>query len=245
MKKIFVLGLAVLAMLTVGCKELSENEKALAELNEAYLAFLETNPTPDSILAFTDKYDELSWQFEKEGDLKTAIACEMEMLKIYDLIWVGPVQRKAFRMWSIGYKYKDMEMVDSADYYLTNAIATAMESEEDSVATESLNYFLSDCYQDLALLYNGRDDEKSCTYLEAVLDCQPLNTHHDSVVVATNADLLASIYDVADKYEDALSNYKIALSLYEAACPDSTDLINGVRVAIKDMEKAIEYTTNK
>ena len=91
MKKIFVLGLAVLAMLTVGCKELSENEKALAELNEAYLAFLETNPTPDSILAFTDKYDELSWQFEKEGDLKTAIACEMEMLKIYDLIWVGPV----------------------------------------------------------------------------------------------------------------------------------------------------------
>ena len=246
MKKIMILGLAVLAMLAVGCqKELTENEKALAELNEAYQEFLMTNPSPDSILAFTDKFDELSWQFEQEGDLKTAIACEMEMLKIYDLVWYGPVQRKAFRMWSIGYKYKDLEMVDSADYYLTNAIATAMESEEDSVATESLNYFLSDCYQDLALLYEGKDDDKAISYLEAVLDCQPLYTHHDSVVVATNVDLLASIYDVADKYEDALSNYKIALSLYERACPDSTKLINDLRVAIRDMEKAIEYTTNQ
>ena len=36
MKKIMILGLAVLAMLAVGCqKELTENEKALAELNEA------------------------------------------------------------------------------------------------------------------------------------------------------------------------------------------------------------------
>ena len=69
MKKIMILGLAVLAMLAVGCqKELTENEKALAELNEAYQAFLMTNPSPDSILAFTDKFDELSWSLIRYSD---------------------------------------------------------------------------------------------------------------------------------------------------------------------------------
>ena len=241
MKKIMILGLAVLAMLTVGCqKELSENEKALAELNEAYQAFLMTNPSPDSILAFTDKFDELSWQFEQEGDLKTAIACEMEMLKIYDLVWDGPVHRKAFRMWSIGYKYRELEVTDSADSYLNNAIEMSLECTKDSAEmSESTKYFLSNCYQDLALLYEGKDDEKAIRYLEAVINYQPLISHQDSLVVATNADLLANIYDLRDEYADALLNYKIALRLYEGACPDSTMLISDVREAIADMEKAL------
>ena len=241
MKKLFFSGLAVLAILTVGCsQELSENEKALAEMNKAYQAFLETKPSADSILAFTDKFDELSWQFEQEGDLNTAIDCEKEMLRIYDVVWNGPVHRKAFRMWSIGYKYRELEVTDSADSYLNNAIEMSLECTKDSgEMSESTKYFLSNCYQDLALLYEGKDDDKAIRYLEAVINYQPLISHQDSLVIATNADLLANIYDLRDEYADALLNYKIALRLYEKACPDSTTLISDVREAIADMEKAL------
>ena len=137
-------------------------------------------------------------------------------------------------------KYRDLEKTDSADFYLNNAIEMSLECTKDSAEmSESTKYFLSNCYQDLALLYEGKDDDKAISYLEAVLDCQPLYTHHDSVVLATNADLLANIYDLRDEYADALLNYKIALRLYEGACPDSTALISDVREAIADMEKAL------
>ena len=109
-----------------------DRKKGLAELNKAYQAFLETNPSADSILAFTDKFDELSWQFEQEGDLNTSIDCEKEMLRIYDVVWNGPVHRKAFRMWSIGYKYRELEVTDSADSYLNNAIEMSLECTKDS-----------------------------------------------------------------------------------------------------------------
>jgi len=239
MKKSIVLCLAVFAVLTVGCKqkELGENEQALEALNESYKTFTETNGDEDTALTIANQYTDLSSRFEEEGNLEKSIECDKTILEIYSKIWDKPVEKVAFMQWSIGYKYRKLNELDSADAYLNKAIETAESVEKDDISTDSIHQrFLSGCYQELALLYSDKGDhQKAIESIESVFKYQPLQLDRDKEVHAAYSDLLATIYNAEGDFKASADYYEKALTLYKEVCPDSITLIDNIRESLLEV----------
>ena len=229
----FILCLIIFTFFSGSCKkrELGENDKALEELNREYNEFKKMNGQWPSAFAFVDRYDSLSSRFEKAGDLHKAIECDKVMLEIFTHIWNEPVPRVAFRQWSIGFLYRELQEYDSAVSYFNEAIKTFQNVEKFDASTDSINEsLLLGCYEDLVLVYSGKGDhQKAIESIESLFRFQPLKSNKDKENAAVYSDLLATLYYEEEYYDDAATYYEKALNLYKEVCPDSISLIDKVR----------------
>lgn len=238
MKKSVFLCLVMFAVFSLGCKhkEMGENEKALEELNKEFKAFQDANGQGDSAFAFVDKYIDLASKFEKDSDLYKAIECEKVILEIYAQTWDKPMPKTAFRLWSIGYKYRLLNEYDSAVTYLQNAIEITDNLKKNDETTDSVHErLLASCYQDLALIYSDKgENQKAIESLEAVFKYQPIQVKFDKEIVAHYSDLLASLYCKEANYASAIKYFEKALCFYQEVKPDSVFLIDSVREGLLD-----------
>lgn len=235
MKDFSVLCLSVLTLCLTGCKDqpkaLSENEKALAVLNEEYEAFTKKNGQGEAAFGFVEKYLDLCKRLEKEGDVKNALECEKVMLEIYEHTWDEPVQKTAFCLWSIANKYSTLKEYDSAEAYFMKAVKMGKELEKTVEFNDPVTeWLIASSYHALGLIYSDKgENQKAIEALEEAEQHQPLVNNEDRQLAASYNDYLGILYENNLDYANAAHYYEKALTLYQEVRPDSIALINKTR----------------